>query len=814
MSTNEIARWFSREAGLRYLARRKAPAAVALLTMALALGANSMVFSVTNAFMLNSFAVPDPGRLFVLAPVRALPGRGEVVFADAYPNYQRIRQTQRSFTDVAVMLQGIASWELNGEARALASARVSASFFATVGVQPMRGRAFTAREEGPNAQPVAIIGYNVWQGPLAGDPNVIGRVMLLNGAPHTIIGVMPPGFTHPQPPTEIWLPFDLPLPTQWTNITGARTLGVWGRLKPGLTAQAARAELDDLTRRALEASADNKDFRYTLQSIRQVLVPNGDRTVRFVQAGALLLVLLAIANLAALMIAWGFERRQEIAVRLSLGARPRVIVRMLIVQSLTITVLGGLAGLLLARLALPYLRGLDVSPALAVFFSQLRIDWLVLSVTGLAAALAGCMAGALPAWFARAGNLADPLRATTRSVSLSPAALRWQKTMVGAQATFACCILTAAVLVGLSFRNLSRVPLGFEPAGRTVARIQLQGDQYSKQPARAEFGRRLLENLAREPELVSFGFSSTLPVGDPGWGGRFYVDAADAATDREAMLLHFRRISDGYLRALQIPLLQGRYFDSRDGPDGKPVALISQSLARRLWPDQNALGRILYRAVAGQPAAPVEIIGVVGDVPDGGLNAPPGEAVYVHWQQISVTQMSIVAVGRTDGESALAALRRALRATDPVIAANNTATLASLVRQANALPRLQTMLLAGFALVALLIVVLGCYGVMTQLVLNRERELAMRLLLGAVPAQLGSRVLMQVSTLTTTGIALGLSLVWFSKSLLTPLVFAVDPRSASAFAASGVAMLVLALSAAVPPALRAMRIDLRSVTSP
>jgi putative ABC transport system permease protein len=807
-------RWLNRESGLRFLTRRKAAAAVAVLTMALALGANTLVFSVINTFMLNSFAVPEPNRLFVIAPVRELPGRGDVVFAEAYANYQRIRQTQRSFADVTVILQGVASWDLKGEARALQMARVSASFFSTVRVQPLRGRAFTPQEEGPNAAPVAIISYSLWQGPLAADPAVLGRTLSINGAPHTVVGVMPQGFAHPQPPTDIWLPFDLTTPTAWTNVTGARNLGVWGRLKDGLNVAAGRNEMTDLTRRAIEATADNRDFRYTLQSIRQVLVPGADRTLRFVQAGALLLVLLAISNLASLLIAWGFERRQEIAVRLALGARQSGVFKILILQSVVITALGGIAGLLLAQAAVPYIRGLDVSPALGVFFTELRIDVPVLVVSALAIAAAGIIAGLLPAWFARAANLADPLRASNRSASLSPGALRWQKMMVFAQASLAAIILSAAALIGVSFRNLIRVPAGFDAIGRSVARIQLQGDQYSRHPARADFGARLLANLAREPELTSFGFTTTLPVGDPGWGGRFYLDPADAATDREAMLLNFRRISDTYLRTMAIPLLRGRFFDSRDDVDGKQVAIISNALATRVWPNGDPIGKYLYRVVSGQPPTAVEVVGVVADVPDAGFNAPPGETVYMHWPQISAALMSIVATSHGDHDVTLAAIRRALRATDPIIAANNATTLPSLVRQTNALPRLQIILMSGFAIVAVMMVALGCYGVMTQLVLNRQREFALRLLFGAEPLKLGGAVLLQVTGLTGAGICAGLTVIWLLKDLLEPLVFGIDPRSTSILGSAAFVLLVLGLLAALSPAVRAMRVEVRTVSTP
>ena len=806
-----LTQWLKRESGLRFLARRKAACAVAVITMAVALGANTLVFSVTRAFLLNSFGVPEPNRLFVIAPVRELPGRGVVVFAEAYVNYQRIRETQRSFADVSVQQQSVASWEADGEARPLQAARVSASFFTTVRVQPALGRTFRPDEEGPGADPVVIISHALWQGALAGERAVIGRSMRINGAAHTVVGVMPPGFAQPLP-TEIWLPFDLLTPNAWTAVTGARNLGVLGRVKDDVSIDAARAEMETLTKRAIEATPDNREFRYTLQSIRQVLLPGADRTLLMVQVGALVLVLLAISNLASLLIAWGFERRQEISVRLALGAEQGRVMRMLVVQSIVVVTLGGIAGLAVAQGAVPLVRGLDVSPALAIFFAELRVDALVLVVSALAIGVAGVLAGVLPAWLAGRANLADSLRASSRSSSLSRAALRWQKAMVFGQATLAVVIVCAAALVGLSFRNLLQVPSGFDVTDRVVARIQLSGEQYSRHPVRVEFATRLLQNLEQERALSSAAFTSTLPVGDQVTGGRFFLDPADAGTDREPMLLHFRRISNNYHQTIGIPLLQGRPFDSRDRADGKAVAIISSAVAKRLWPSGNAVGQLLYRVQPNQPPAPLEVVGVVGNVPDAGFNAPVGETVYVPFQQISQNQMSIVASSEGGPDVALAAIRRALRITDPVVAANNPTTLHALLNQANALPRLQTILLLAFALVAITMVVLGSYGVMSQLVMSREREFALRMLFGAAPLAIGSKVLAQAARLTIAGAASGIVAVWLMNEMLQPLLFGLQPRSVPVLLVGAAVVLMLAAAAAVPSALRAMSFDTRAIS--
>lgn len=802
-----IAGWLARESGIRFLAQRRASAAVAILAIALAVGGNALAFAMARGFLLSGLAMPEPDRIFVIAPVRELPGRGDVVFAEAYANYARLREVQRSFADVTVLRQASAGYDLGDGARPIQVAYVSASFFPTTRAQPAIGRAFRVEEEGPNAARVVLVSDALWRTAFAADPAVLGRTMIIDGIGYTVIGVMPAGFAHPLR-TDVWLPFDLDSPNAWTAVTGARSLTVYGRLKDGTSRKAAETEMEDLTRLALEATADNLEFRYTLQRIRDVLVPNGGRVLTFVQLGAALLFFLAIANLAALLIAWGFSRQQEMAVRLALGAARKRVVLTLVMQSVVVVALGGILGLVLTWFLLPMVRAVDVPLSLRFFIDEMRVDWLVLLAAIAAMLVAGIMAGLLPAILVRRTDLVDGLRATGRTITLSVGAVRWQKAMVVLQASLSLVIVFVAVLVGVSLRNLTRVPLGFVPGNSVVARVQL-GARYAAQVDRAAFGNRLLENLDRESDLDAFGFTSTLPVGDPGWGGRFLIDPADAASGAESLLFHIRRISDRYPETMGMPLLEGRLFDSRDRADGAPVALVSRSAAQRLWPGESAVGKHLFRVRVNDTPEALEIVGVLGDVFDGGLTAPAGEAVYVHWQQISVQSMSIVARSSAGEATALSAIQRALTATDGIMAANNTATLQSLVDQANALPRLQTILLGGFATIAVALLLLGAYGVMTQMVASREREFALRLLFGAPAVRLGASVLGQISLLGLIGTTAGATALWTLDSLLEPLVFGIAPRSVSLLITTVLAVLLLGLLASFVPAFRAMRIDVR-----
>jgi putative ABC transport system permease protein len=796
--------WVAREVGLRFMARRKVACAMAVATMALAMGANTAVFSVLEAFLGSSFGLPEADRVAIVAPVRDLPGRPEVVFLDAYPNYLFVRDTQHSFDAVACVVQSVSSWDDGSESRTVQAAKVTASFFSATGVRPQLGREFAAAEEGPSPASVVIVSYALWHDAMGGDPSVLGRVMLLDGAPHTIVGVMPAGFAHPLP-TDVWLPFDIPA-AQRTTIAGGRNLTIYAHLRTGVTREQVVSDLAELTRSAVEADAQNQDFRYKLLTIVQFVLPNADRTVVFVQIGALVLTLLAVVNLSSLLIAWGCDRRREMAVRVALGARGRSVVRMLVLQALVVVGAGAAGGFLLARLLVPAIRRMDVTPQFALYLGRMTIDGSVLGWSAVVAAVAGIVAGVLPAVLGRREALGDTLR-SSRGSGQTPAALRWQKSMVLAQAVLTVVILSTAALVGLSFRNLAQVPDGFAADGRVVARVQLTSGRYQSVDERVAFGERLEEALALEPEVTGAGFTSTLPVGDQRNAARFLMEHPDGSFDPEPMLLHIRRVSDGYFAAIDLPLLKGRAFDTRDGASSPLVAVVSRTLASRLWPDEDPLGGTLSRLVAGsQEPQLLQVVGVVGDAMDGGYEAPAGEAVYVPWAQNAVARMSIVVRPRTSPEQALAAVRRALRAADPVLAAGDVTDLPTLVRGANALPRLQAILLTAFALVATGIVVLGSYGLMSQLAATREREFALRVAVGAQTSHVGSQVLAQAARISGPGVLIGVGTAWLLGGAMRPFLFGVDPRSVAVIGAVAAATLLLVGLATLPVAVRAMRV--------
>lgn len=796
------------QTALRFFARRRAACYVIVVTLALALGANTAVFSILKSFLFSNLAVPEPHRVVLVSTTKELPGRGTVNFSDAYPNYKLLTQTTRSFETIGTSFLSDVNWQQHEETRRLQGLRVTASFFDVMRVQPALGRFFTVQEEGPRAAPVAVLSHSLWQRAFGGTRNVLGRSLRFNGEPHTVIGVAPPHFSQ-SPGTEVWLPFDLPQ-NQWTAIVGGRQLSTYARLADGITVAAANEELKAFAARAVEMDPANKDWGWTTQPLRAALLSGADNALLFVQAGAVVLLVLAISNLASLLMAWAAERQRETALRLALGASAWRLVRQYLVQSLMLVTVGGTLGVLLAWLSLPALQRLNPHPALGSFLANLHLDTGTLGFAATLVLGTGLLAGLLPAWQARAVSFHEALRSELRGASISRSALHWQEAMVVLQAAVSVLILVGATLAAIGFQKLGRVPLGFAAADRVVMQFQFPEPAYASHEKRAELVRTLEQHLAREPGLASYGVTSTIPVGDIQWGGGFSPQLSDGEFTRDPVVFHFRRATPSYLDTIGVPLISGRMLDERDAADKPAVAVVSRSLAAKYWPNENPLGRKLKRASAIAGLSPfVEIVGVVGDVYDAGAGMPAGETIYVPFDQQSLRRAWIVLHGRGSNEETIAAGRRALRATEAGIAAYNIAKLSDLAWQADALPRLQVTLLGVFATIAVGIAALGSYGVMSQLVANRQKEMAIRTALGATRAGVLRLVLAQNARLAALGTTLGLAGAWLSARALQARLTGFDASPVWPYGAVALAVLVLTQFASFIPARRAAKADVQ-----
>jgi predicted permease len=793
-------------ATLRFCNRRRAATAVIVLTLALALAANTAAFAVLKAFLLSSLGVPQPGRLHVITQIL-----GTQNTLDAWPNYLLLRDQARSFDTVAAVLRTDFNWGDGAEVRQVAGARVTANFFRAMRVPPRLGRELAEKEQGPNPAAVVIISHRVWHTAFGGSPDVLDRTMRLNGLPHAVIGVMPEGFSMP-PDVDVWVPFDLP-PEMWTRIVGGRQLLLFGRLADGTGAAAAQQELKAVGRNIEASNIANKDWSYRSVPVREFFLNGADRTILLVQAGAAVLLLLAATNLSSLLLAWAMERERETAVRLALGAKTRDLARQQAVQGAVLTLAGGTLGLGLAYALLPALRELNPTPTLSFFLQHLRLDPVAAGLMLAVAAALGALTGLVPLWQARRTDLVTALKLESRGGTAARGALRWQKAIVVAQAAITVLVLSAASFAVQGFREAVRKGPGYATEGRGVFRVQLPETAFPDNAKRAAFMRAFAENLAREPELASAGVSNTLPFGDLPTGAALTYETAGGDFTKEPFIFNHRRITVGYPGVMGLPLVRGRHFTAQDDASVPSVALVSQELAGKRWPGADPVGKRFRRTVPGQPPVEITVVGVVGTVRDSGTISPAGETLYVPFVQNTTRKFSVVVQGRGGVESAVAAGVRALRATAPGLAAYDVMTLEKLAWQANATPRLQMVLLTAFAAVAAGVAGLGSYGVMSQLVNNRAREMAVRLAIGDSPAGVWRRVLGQNARLAALGAVLGATAAWSGGSWLQGVVTGVDTKAPWAYLAVLVATVLLTQIASLLPARRAATMDVQRTLS-
>lgn len=740
----------------RFFARRKAAFAVIVTTVGLALAANTTAFSVLRGFFFASLAVPDAESVVVITSVKSLPGQGLVDFSDAFPNYRILKESTHSFSALAATLPADTNWEQKDGARRLQGQRVTASFFDVMRARTAIGRFFTAKEEGPHAAPVAVISYKLWRSSFAGQPNAVGSSIRLNGVSHTIIAVMSEGFDQPTD-AEVWLPFDLP-EAMWTSVVGARQINVYARLAPGSTLQGANAELHAFAETATRFDAANKDWGWRARPLREVLLDGSGSAILFVQVGAAVLLLLAICNLTSVLLGWGAEREHETAVRLALGASSGRILRQFLVQSLVLVTVAGAFALALSWLALPALKRLNPNASLASLINHVKLETGTIGFAVAVVVLTGLLVGLLPAWQTRSLSLNASLRSQSRGGGASVRAVRWQQCMIVMQAAISVLILIGALLAGITLFKLTHINLGFETENRVVFRMQFPEPAIDTHGKRVTFVRALLDNLAREPGLVSYGLTTTLPVGDPNWGGNFAPQLATGAYSEDPVVFQFRRVSPGYLGAMGIPLQEGRLINERDRTEGPQVAVVSRTLANNYWRGASAIGRKIRRV--SPPNTEYEIVGVVGDVRDAGPAAEVPETVYVPFEQFSHRHVSLILHTHGSVADAVTAARRALHTTNPDVAAFDIETLDNLAAQALALPRLQFYLFGGFAIMALAITALGAYGVMSQVVALRGKEFAIRSALGATRGNVVRLLVWQNAKLATIGTIVGLIVAW------------------------------------------------------
>ena len=796
---------------LRYAVRalRRSPGftAVALATLALGIGANTAIFSVVNAVLLEPLPFPDSGRL--VAFYQTLPARGVTTAGVSFPNYSDFAGRSRSFEQLGAIRMHDYTLTGQGEPALVVGGTVTGNVFAMLRTRPLLGRGLAASDEAPDAPPVAVLSEKLWREHFGGDPAAVGRTLRLDERVFTVVGVMPAAFHSPpdKPPAELWASLvQDPVFGDLRQKRGGHYLTVVGRLRPGVTLDAAQAELATIARGlAQQYPKENENWGVRLVPLAESLVA-GVRTALWVLLGAVSLVfLIACVNVANLMLVRSSGRARELAVRTALGAGRGRLARQLLTEALALGLGGGALGIALALAGMKALRAW--LPADLPRVTEVAIDGRVLLFSFLASLAATLVFGAGPALAAGRANLSAALREGSAGAGESGKRRRLRSLLIAGETAFSFVLLVAAALLIRSFVRLQEVPLGFRPDGVLTAGMSLPRTQYAKPEQWRGFYGSLVEHLRSEPGVESAAAALPLPLTGGGLNFAFSIegraDEGAGANDRTA---NYTSATTEYFRVMGVPLAAGRTFDERDVPGAPQVCVVSTAFAHRYFPGEDPIGK---RLVFGfQEPVAREIVGVVGDVKRDGLALPSQPEMYVPFAQDP--WWAAYAVVRTSGGDPArlsSAMRADVQALDPTLPIENIAPMRSFVDDSVAQPRFRTTLLGLFGAAALLLAVLGIYGVISYSVGRRTREVGIRLALGAAPGDVLRMVLGEGLALVGVGLALGLAGAFLATRSLSSLLFEVSRLDAGSWAGVAVLLLLAGLAASWIPARRATRVD-------
>jgi len=784
---------------LRGLRRNPGFAAVAVLTLALGIGVNTAMLTVAESVLRRPLPYRDPARLVMVHSVGSF---GPFSWRDgpfADPDYLELRRLG-AFSDLASFGTFESSLTGAGEPVRALRGEVTPSLFPLLGVAPALGRVFRSGEEQGPSGALAVLSDGLWRGRFRADPGVIGRVENVDGVPTTIVGVMPPAFNFP-PRTELWTPLRI-RPAYRDNSINR----VVGRLASGIDREQALAQSRTLMAavgRSLPPARRNADV--SIVGLQESLV-GPVRPLILVLLGAVGFVLLiACANMASLLMARAAARRQEMSLRAALGAgRPRLL-RQLLTESLVLAVFGAIAGLALARASLPVLLAW-VPPHMLPRIDEVRIDAAVAAAAGALCLGTGVLFGLAPAWWASRRDLGPTQKHRTASAS-SPAERRVRGGLVIAETALVMVLLVGAGLLLKSFWRLQRVDPGFRRDGILTLSVSLPDRAYATVEQKRDFYLRLLERLQTVPGAGDASAVNLLPFGWQSWQGDFTVEGTGRPSD---LVVGKPAVSESYFRLMGIPLRRGRFFDARDGAGAPRVAIVSEAVARGCWPGQDAVGR---RLTMDDPkeGAWLTVVGVVGDIRQDTLAGDPLPMIYVparqEWRGFFLGSMAFLA--RTSGDPALmaSALRAEVRALDPELPVQRIERLDDLLSGSLAQPRFRTAVLLTFALLALVLALVGIYGVAAYEVTRRTPEIGIRRTLGAQTSSVLRLVFGRSLGLVLAGLAAGVPGALALTRVLQGFLFAVSPADLATFLAVMLAVMVAALLASAVPARRATRVD-------
>jgi putative ABC transport system permease protein len=786
---------------LRSLVRSPWFTGAAVATLALGLAGTTAVFSLVRAILLHPLPYRDPARLAVAWQTDTKSG---VPFVEvSLDEYEAWRDQAKTFSGAAAMTA--ANFRVNlsgrGEAVQLEGALVSGNFFTLLGVTPLLGRTFLPEEDRPGGAPVVVISNGLWKRQFGADAGLIGRSILLDGAPATVIGVLPPEATLPHG-ADLW---GAAVPAV-DSAHDLRIFKVLARLSPGVSLEKARAEMETVAA-ALERKhpEKNRGIRATVVPLSREVYGDTRPALLYLLGAVGFVLLIACANVANLQLARAAGRRHEMSVRAAIGASRGRLVAQLLAESALLSAAGAAIGLALSGLAIRALA--SRIPSEVPRLSRIGLDLPVVAFAVLAAGVTVVLSGLVPALRLSAAEAGDALREGTLRSSEGRRGARLRGGLVVAEVALSLVLLASAALMVRSYSRLAALEPGFDPKNLISGRISLSGQKYADVSARAAFFDRMLQRLGQIPGVASAGLVLLRPLADPvGWDYSFTVEGQNAEEQSHNPASNYEAVSAGYFRTLQIPLKRGRFFDASDRADSPPVVIVNESTARRFWPGRDPIGRRLRFGRFTSQTPWHTVVGVVGDVRYREWSGvrPDIYVPYAHW---NFGRMDVLVRTSADPDGVVPAVRAAVAALDPDQPLASITTMERVVREATAGPRFTAALLSAFGLAALLLAAVGISGVLSGWAASRTREFGIRMALGAGPREVSGLVLGHALGLVGAGVLSGVLLSALVMRSLSGLLYGVRPGDPGAFLASAAALFAVALAAAYLPARRASRAD-------
>lgn len=789
--------------------------AIAILTLALGIGASTTVFSVVHRVLIERLPYPEAER--IVLPSR-LPPPGVQLGFDDLPwgryEFNTFAAETQTFESLGAFIGDGFNLAGMGEPVRLEGVRASAGFFPTLGVAPALGRVFTAREDVPGRDLEVVLGHRVWQQRFGADPAIVGRTINLNGQLYTVIGVMPPGFAFPKstelpgsvtlPRTpELWVP--MAFPAGPARRGEPAEYGVVGRLKRGVTIDRAQAELNLFTRQMEQQFPGGKNwFNMRAKPIQRQIVGDTRRPLLLLLGAVGVVLLIGCANVANLLLARSLAREKELTLRAALGAARGRLIRQLITESVLLSAIGAAVGVVIAWGGVRAVR--TFGPLNVPRLGEIAIDIRMVAFALGLALVTGVVFGLVPALGVVRGMSHTPKEASGR-VKGGSRDSRLRHAILSAEVALALVLVIASSLLVQTFVRLMRVDGGFRAERVLTFELTLPASRYSGLDRIVPLYTAVLERMRAVPGVESVGIGETIPMGGTGESTGLRIPNRPAAPANERPFANYTVVSPGYFRSVGTPLLQGRDFLPTDVADAPLVAIVNRAMAEKYWPGEDAIGKAV-----GVPIAPTDmtIVGIVADVKHVSLREKPEPEVYVPYTQKpwpSLSTMHVAARGEGSPAALLSGLRAAVHAVDPDLPLAKIATLSEVVDESVAQPRFSMLLLGAFAALALVLACVGMYGAVSYTVVQRTPELGVRLALGADRRHIFAVVVGEGFRVALAGIAAGLVVAWGAMRLVASFLYGVEATDVATFAAMSAVLLAVAMLASYLPARRAARID-------